>query len=371
MERESFLKTYDVTLEVKGPVFIGSGNQMSSQEYIGMKNRIIVPDMKKMMVSLCRLELQDEYEKFVLQSYDKDLKSWLIKQNITTETMEKWKKYELELGPLDLNKQSRPKISEFIKDGYGLPFVPGTSLKGMLRTIILGYNIQKNPNLYADFKVKNERSVYKYEKDYLNAKTEELENMSFCRLNRKKTEKYDAVNDVMSGIIVSDSEPLSLKDLVICNKWDYSIETGKCRSIGVYRECIKPGTKIQFTITIDRKIIPYSIEEIKEAIEAFANTSYNNFIQYFGKCARPEKNTVWLGGGVGFLSKTVIYPMYSRAGVKIAQTIFKNTKVPKKHKHVKDTEWGVSPHCLKMTKYKNKEYYFGECLINIEEATGG
>lgn len=364
MEREDFLKTYDVTLEVKGPVFIGTGGEITSQEYIGMKNRIIVPDMKKMMVSLCRLELQDEYEKFVLQGNKKnDLKSWLTEKNITIETMEKWKKYELELGALDLNKQSRPKISEFIKDGYGLPFVPGTSLKGMLRTILLGYNIQKNPNLYADFKKKNKDSVYKYEKYYLNAKTEKLENMTFRRLEKKG--ENDVEIDAMSGLIVSDSNPLSLKDLVICNKWDYSIEKGK--SIGVYRECLKPGTKIQFTITIDKEIFRYSIEEIKEAIEAFANTSYDNFIQYFGKCARPKKNTVWLGGGAGFLSKTVIYPMYGRDGVKITQTIFKNTKVPKKHKHIKDTDWDVSPHCLKMTKYKNKEYCFGECLIEIRE----
>lgn len=370
MESESFLKTYDVTLEVKGPVFIGSGYELLPQEYILMENKLIIPKVKKMLVALQRLGLEEEYEKFVLQETDKkdskdtkDLWWWLKKQNISEVHIQEWKKYELQMEKSKI--KNRP-VMEFIKDGYGLPFVPGTSLKGMLRTILLGYSIQKNPNVYADFRVENKYSSDKNIIANLELKAKKLENITFCKLDRKDTAKHDPVNDIMSGLIVSDSEPLSLNDLIICDKYDYSIKTRKLKPIHVYRECLKPGTKIRFTITFDNKKFPYSVEDIEKAIEVFANMSYMNFLKYFEKCPRPKKNTVWLGGGVGFLSKTVIYPLYGRGGVNIAKHIFY-----KKHKHEKDVKWGISPRCLKMTVYENKEYCFGECLINIKEATGG
>ena len=38
-----------------------------------------------------------------------------------------------------------------------------------------------------------------------------------------------------------------------------------------------------------------------------------------------EKNTVWLGGGCGFLSKTVLYPLLGSNAVKVVDNVFKNT----------------------------------------------
>ena len=37
-------------------------------------------------------------------------------------------------------------IISFIKDAYGKPYIPGSSIKGMLRTILLCYDILNNKN---------------------------------------------------------------------------------------------------------------------------------------------------------------------------------------------------------------------------------
>ena len=76
--------------------------------------------------------------------------------------------------------------------------------------------------------------------------------------------------------------------------------------------------------------------------------------------------TVFLGGGSGFVSKTVIYSLLGeREGVQAVKDIFDKTYVPKEHKHYKDCRLGVSPHVLKCTKYCGKTYMMGQCKFKI------
>lgn len=79
-----------------------------------------------------------------------------------------------------------------------------------------------------------------------------------------------------------------------------------------------------------------------------------------------RSNTVFFGGGSGFVSKTVVYPMFGeREGIEITKDIFDRTGVPQDHKHYKDTRMRVSPHILKCTRYQGKEYMMGQCEIDI------
>ena len=49
---------------------------------------------------------------------------------------------ELDCGDF-LQERGAIQICEFQKDAYGLPYVPGTTLKGMFRTILLAYELLK------------------------------------------------------------------------------------------------------------------------------------------------------------------------------------------------------------------------------------
>ena len=77
------------------------------------------------------------------------------------------------------------------------------------------------------------------------------------------------------------------------------------------------------------------------------------FLCKYKESDRPDDNTVWLGGGAGFVSKTVIYSLFGDDGIKLVPEIFAKTGV-QNHKHNKDKSLGVSPHILKLTSYRGK-----------------
>lgn len=169
----------------------------------------------------------------------------------------------------------------------------------------------------------------------------------------------------MSGIIVGDSEPLSREDIVLCQKWEQHVD-GSYKTLNLLRECIKPGTVIKSSLTIDETECNLKIEDILDAVKLFYEQYYQMFQSKFPRCDRGKPNTVFLGGGSGFVSKTVVYPMFGeKEGIEITKDIFDRTGVPQNHKHYKDTRMRVSPHILKCTRYQGKEYMMGQCEIDI------
>lgn len=106
--------------------------------------------------------------------------------------------------------------------------------------------------------------------------------------------------------------------------------------------------------------------ELSDAVKLFYEQYYQVFQSKFPRCDRGKPNTVFLGGGSGFVSKTVVYPMFGeKEGIEITKDIFDRTGVPQNHKHYKDTRMRVSPHILKCTRYQGKEYMMGQCEIDI------
>ena len=366
VKMQSSLQVYRVTLEVKGPVFIGSGQKLKKKEYIERGNRVIIPDLQKMFEEFRFKRLERAYEEFL--NTNNSLTQWLnekVKMRyFDWDIVENWKSYEL--NNLDEGWNSNAEINLFIKDAYGLPYVPGSSIKGMLRTILLAYDICKNRGKYQKVKSEIEEEMRnmrnrKVDKRYLKEQTDSLEIACFHRLQREDTKERDAVNSVMSKIVIGDSEPLALDDLILCQKQDRSTEMVD-NKINTLRECLKPGTKITFPLTIDTKDFPYSIEEIKEAIKMFADLSYDCFLSKFRGTDRPMENTVWLGGGAGYVSKTITYALFQEKGV---QTVAEILEKRFAGKHIDDRK--VSPHMLKMTQYQGKDYCFGECRIHFEK----
>lgn len=132
------------------------------------------------------------------------------------------------------------------------------------------------------------------------------------------------------------------------------------------RECIKPETVIKATITIDKTLCTLSPEDIMESVEIFYGTYYDVFQKKFSGTGRAADNTVFLGGGSGFVSKTIVYALYGeQEAIHITKDIFEKTNVPREHKHGIDPRLGVSPHILKCTHYRGKEYMMGQCEMKI------
>ena len=139
------------------PIYIGSGEKIGKKEYIYMpwKQRVVIPSIEKMYRDICGKGLENEFVNYMLDNTSKgpSLGQWLGKHGFRESDFEKWKKYELDGGEAFLSSTARPKeIEAFIKNAYGLPYVPGSSIKGMIRTALISYEIKNKPDEYENVK---------------------------------------------------------------------------------------------------------------------------------------------------------------------------------------------------------------------------
>ena len=339
---QEYLKHYQMCITAMSPIYVGDGNLIGKKEYIRKApgQPIVIPDLNKMFADLQKMKKEQTFERFMLEDRNGDLGRWLDEQRISPQQIQSWTKYSLYSRDAFIKPQNgkpaTPKgIQTFIKDAYGMPYVPGSCLKGSRNT-------------------------------YLKRETDNLEIEVFHTLNRDEKKKGNAVNSVMAGIIVSDSEPISMEQLTLSQKIDYNLDRRE-NPLPILRETLSPGTEIRFEITIDTKLCSYTIGDIMDALEEFQKDSYQWFYSRFRRGSQ-EEGTVWLGGGTGFLSKTVLYPLFGEQAVGIIDSIFQNTlgKNYREHKHDQDRRKRLAPHVCKCTYYHGQLYDMGmgriECI---------
>lgn len=372
---QDYLKEYQMRITALSPIYVGNGMKIGKKEYIqqGETAPVIVPDMVKMFSTLHRLNKEQAYEEFMLNEKRIGLGQWLKEQKISRQYIESWKRYSMDAGDAFVRRNTgrrdeTPKeIMCFMKDAYECPYISGSTLKGMFRTALLCWRVYKNRDKYKQELSNLVRATdYKgKKKTYLQKETETLETAVFHTLGRDDKRQMNAVNSIMSGFVVSDSKPISENQLILARKIDYNLYHEE-KNLPILRETLAPGTQIDFSITIDNTICDVTIEELMEALEYFKKTVYDNFYAKFGRGCTVD-GTVWLGGGTGFLSKTILYPLYGRQAVKLTDEVFHVTLGDNynKHKHYDDIENGVSPHVCKCTRYQGKLYDMGAGKIEI------
>jgi CRISPR/Cas system CSM-associated protein Csm5 (group 7 of RAMP superfamily) len=230
-------------------------------------------------------------------------------------------------------------ISAFIRNGNGDAYLPASSVKGAVRTAILAALVKD--------------------------RQDETQVDSALNTVQFGSEKYS----IMRAISISDSSPIGDEHMTICQKIDVHTD-GDEKKLPIYRECIKPGVTINMRLSIDlhmfKTITDKAPDEfIAETLRYFQAQYYRVFRSKF-KCSTQnfaDSNIIYMGGNVGFVSKTVNYPLWGETGLhKVAKVMEDKFR---KHKHNLDVEKGVSPHCLKCTKYKDKLYEFGMCEVDI------
>lgn len=366
-----FQKTFRIELTTMSPVFIGDGRSLGKKDYIRKGDILYVPDMHRMYEGLKKRNLLSAYEEFILDNQRGDLGSWLNSRKVSWGEINSWTRYTLKTGDLT---SRLTQLNTFIKDPYNNPYIPGSSLKGAFRTILLAYILGREKDDFEGKRTEIREEAFSSRDGrnyYLKNTTRELEVQAFNRLDRLNKRGKDienAVNDFMSGMRISDSRPLSTETLVMCEKMDM-LPSGAFKTPNVARECLRPHTKVEFDLTLD-EAFPFSVDEIMDAVRCFCTRYLNCFYKYFYKqnhdLLPPRINYIWLGGGVGYVSKTVIYNLLDRDDrVRTAAEIMQRTVKDPRHGHQKDVDMGVSPHMLKCTKCEGKFYEFGQCALKI------
>lgn len=369
----NYLKNYQMQITALSPIHIGDGRQMGKKEYIQLRPQgpVLVPDLQKMFRYLSMMHKDSAYSSFMLGNSKDGLGQWLIQQKIDKNRIESWTQYQMDSGDAFIKANNGKKgtpidIRCFVKDAYGNPYVPGSGMKGMIRTALLAKEIRDNPDRFDS--LLNEVFLSARgggrRNSFLQKETRNLETEAFHSLARYE-KKSNAINSIMSGLIVSDSQPIAPENLILTQKIDYSLDR-KENPIPILREALAPGTKISFSITIDTDLCKYTIEDILEALDDFQMDCYKYFHVRFGRGTQND-GIVWLGGGTGFLSKTIIYSAFEERGVRVTDSIFKTTLGNNYYKHKHDRDLGVrlAPHVCKCTRYHGKLYDMGMGKIEV------
>lgn len=263
-------KRYRLTLTVEGLVHIGDGGKYGKKDYFLTKQRTIaILDIPSFISKLDCNQLND-YCEFLKKDFRTGLQEYLDSKKELDVVAQKEQLYTLnaQLTRARSGPYQYFDIWRFVKDAYGCPYVPGSSIKGMLRTAILVSLIERDREAYE--KLYNRGEVLKKRQ----RADEDIQQKAFW-VKQFDKDGNSAVIDVLRYLSVSDSDPLSVDDLVLAKKYDkfsqkddgrHKKKLGKIsdeeayyqgNELNIYRECLRPGTTIRTTLTVDERIGKY------------------------------------------------------------------------------------------------------------------
>lgn len=354
MKQLGHLQEYTLTLTTKAPVFIGSGVVYGKMDYIfdAVRKTVSFIDQTRFFQLLIDRDLIDKYESFILNKRPSDTIQYFLKNicKLDAKTINSLIVNRVSAADALDENHSLKEIQAFIRRADGRAYIPGSSLKGCLRTVLLTNMLLRDSNKVYPINIKQLESKY----------------LHTLQITNKQS---DMVNSVMRGISISDSEPIDEKNMILASKID-SFPDGFENRINVVRQCIAPETKITFRLTLDQNILSGAniLTKLREAIRAFDAFYIQEYNSYFAIKKEFEDlfrdDFIVLGGGSGFFAKNLIYPLYAPNHAKAVETV--SQSMQQKHKHEKDIEYGISPRTFKITEFDRFAYPIGLCQVTIQ-----
>lgn len=469
------VRHFRLTFTTQGPVHIGDGQRYGKKDYFSGKNVIAILDVPAFILKLSPTQLE-QYQNFLSSTDSRTgLQDFLDRQNLL-QTARSCVLYEFN-GQLNKSRRGEYQyfdVATFVKDPYGHPYVPGSSIKGMLRTALLLRVLAHDNSRFLEFY--DENLARSSDRNVSKKADSKIEQAAFWK------EEYEdsgmkKMHDIMRYVSVSDSSPLPKASLAFVKKFDkfsrlddgsHKMRMGKIsdrhyyegNELNIYRECIKPETTFDVQLDIDDRVDQFlspdmsldaealttilheayelydecflshfDIENAQEQItddgrcryayqegplagmrcknSSINGTGYCGKHQQFASSVGPDDNeeTCYIGGGVGFTSKTIFNALFANPGTRvdeIAHVLYsqfpskvdhemrsklvseiKNAgfnpkykraeykqggrlkKAKDDHRHWRDPEFEVSPHTLKLGIIGNEMYQMGKCTVKI------
>ena len=366
MIQQDHLQIFDLTLNVWAPLFVGNGSSYTKKEYMynTRNGKVSFLDEQKFFNFLVEHDLVDKYGQFML-SEQSNLWAFLSKDcGISDAELKTLTRYQIEVGDALDAEHSLKEIHAFQRDAQGHAYIPGSSIKGALRTAWLLSAVLADRSTGHSL-APNRRATFPEEK-YVN--------QLHLRTLKDGSIASDAVNSIFRGIQVSDSLPIPDAQMVLVGKFDAlvngSFAKGSNRGIPMCRECAASGTKVRFKLTLDQSVLKGRItkESLLEAIQQFDTYYEQTYSRHFtppsGAVNLPQQPHLILGGGSGFFAKSLAYP-YLGEEEGLRWTAEQMKQMFRNHKHERDAENGISPHTMKYARFRGRLYPYGYCGVSI------
>lgn len=390
-------KEYELTCI--SPIHIGSGELYKSYEYYydRYNHRVYFLDPVKWADFLAAKGLMDAYAQDVEKEKGRlYLKRWLDAKVGRGQALQAVKERALSSSPVCLSSEKRESVNDIARqqrDVYGYPVIPGSSLKGVIHSAIRWHLIRRNPERYRDLWPEIQSAVGQRNRREVQVRirnlTARLENRTVNVLHLTSEKGKDALNSVMRGIRISDAHLVVKKrDTVLIQKLDASFKKKKGygqaavepegHTLSVFRECIPSRSRYRFTITLEREIVQKiglsSLSELWQWVREYTQAGIHMQEKVFGQDFSPEFKEaetadLLLGGGTGFLSKTVFYALAptQQEGQKNLATyldkVFFRRGRPA-HYHQRDDQ-GLTPRTVKLARFGHERWLMG--LASVKE----
>lgn len=267
---------YDFILYTLAPVHIGSGVKVTSKESIQENGEYYFPEMDKLYLFLEKNhpESLPAFEQYLLDSGSKTNK----RKSRLIDFLNDQKIKERDFGGFKIKQNNLVErlneVSLFARDGLGRRYIPGSSLKGAIRTIL--------------------------ESEYFRGKQ--------ISWGAKSGQQFD---DIFNNIRVGDSNTIGEANFSIVQKWDYARNKDP-KPMPIYRESLQPLKKITFNISaVGEEAISLidNLENIAEKHYLYYRKFFldNNFDKKY--IQNNIKAPIYLGAGSGIWTKTNIRQM--------------------------------------------------------------
>lgn len=228
-------------LEVLSPVHIGNGHVISPVEYV-VHDEFSRIDMNSFFKD--SLVDMDEYIKCVeeFQSYNKFRYKFNKKHYL----------YTLPVGKIVAEELFGREINEYIKTG-GKAYVPGSSIKGSIRTAIL-YNVLKNDkNKFQNALEILDSSIQK--RVYKNRVDNDIDRMVFG----------NTTHDVLKTLQVTDTmskDPSNVLRVECTDVLSTTHSNKMYTKFSIFSECLKKNSSLPFSLKIDEFYFSKQADEL-------------------------------------------------------------------------------------------------------------
>lgn len=378
-----------IRIKTKSPIHIGSAYQKLTRfEFIQKEQWIYPISEERLSKFLLEKNLVDSYVSSI-EEKGGDFNLLEIFKGISLKEVEKlsmWGKIKV------FNNSKIEDFKPFIRDGFGVPYIPGTSIKGVIRTAILYNALKTFKNQHPDrFKEEVENEIDIKIRDNNNKKNffqwgNERWLQNFVLNNSDNKSHSPSPNtDWLRMLQVSDAYPLSSIQTTIIpanilkkeSTWKYRTELPG-QETSIYLECIPENTIFEFEAMWDKKLLddfkrhidkeillPTNLDEMFKMIDEWAKDIFSFEKEFFrGHSLARWYEANWhknkccpfrVGFGSGMISTTILMLLSEDLRKKI------------RNKVGVDRKGDIAPKSRRVWKKDDKNLLpFGWALIEIE-----
>ena len=395
-ELDNFQEIKTLCIECVSPINIADGTKLNPKEYLfdRKEGKVYFLNQLAWHKFIYSKKLLASYEKYLTDYKERrSLFEWLCDSGYGIADVKSAIKSSTTVVLKQLYFQDKKTLNEIITQerlSTGAIYIPGSSIKGVIRTAVLYNLLQKNPKLkekyWCDvYKVSNDRYLKPNQvkaelgKIAANLETELLHKLNLLDEQGRGPKANNAVCSVMRGISCSDSSADFDVSTAVLQKVDctYDKKTGKPKEgkLPIFRECILPNNKFHCRLKIEKSITNViginSIDDLVDMLDSYFAFTKNVFKRAFeGDFPNAfhdiNKANAYIGSNTGFLTKTLIAAL--APDERAAVTVIRNwlNIAFKAHNHIL-LDKHISPRTLKTTYYDGKQYIMGLVKVYKDE----